>query len=111
MTDEIINNKMLELAIKEQSGIAVYFYSDQCAPCVSLRPKVARLIAGHYPKMKLVFVNSQRYPEIPAKYGVFANPCILMFFEGKEFRRYSKYISIRQIDEDIKRIYTLAFDE
>ncbi len=111
MNNDISTLAALDNEIAENSGIAVYFYSDQCAPCVSLRPKVAALLTDHYPKMKLVFVNSQRQPEIPAKHGVFANPCILLFFEGKEFRRFSKYISIHQIDDEIKRVYTLVFDE
>lgn len=96
---------------ENEKGLLLYFYSDRCAPCVSLRPKIAGMIAEDFNQMKMVFVNSENNPEIPAHYGVFANPSIIVFFEGREFRRYSKYISISEMGVDIERVYKMVFDE
>ncbi len=111
MENEIKNREGLQQLIGEEKGLIAYFYSDRCAPCVSLRPKVLKMVEQDFPEMKLVFVNSEQLPEIPAAHGVFANPAILVFFEGKEFRRYSKYISIDQLGGDIERIYNLVFTD
>jgi thioredoxin 1 len=108
--EELSSTGMLESKIANEKGVVVYFYSDRCAPCISLRPKVKSLVEKEFPEMKLVFVNSENHPEIPAQYGVFANPCILVFFEGKEFNRYSKYISAGQLSYDIQRVYSMVFD-
>lgn len=108
MTNEITAIAALEQAIEEHSGIALYFYSDKCQPCIALRPKISRLVAEHFRKMNLLFVDAEKNPEIPAHYGVFANPGLLFFFDGREFKRYSKYISISQIHNDIERVYRLA---
>ena len=108
--------KMNDLAvikneIEKENALLVYFYNDDCAPCLSLRPKVEKLMINFFPKMKLTYVNSKSHPEIPAGFGVYANPAILLFFEGKECMRYSKFVSITELEETIKRYYYMLFEE
>ena len=100
----------LKETIKNQPGVLVYFYNDRCAPCVSLRPKVISLVEKEFTKIKLVFINSEKSPDIPAHYGVFSNPAILLFIEGREYLRKSKYISESELREDIGRLYAMAFE-
>ncbi|MCB0805980.1 MAG: thioredoxin family protein [Bacteroidales bacterium] len=95
--------------IGNNTGVLVYFYNDDCPPCISLRPKVNELLENQFPLMKMVFADSKQHPDIPAAYQVFSNPTILVFFEGKEFKRFSKYISIPELSLSIERIYKLAF--
>jgi len=111
MENEITSLNDLISLIEGEKGLVVYFYSDRCAPCISLRPKVKEMIETDFRSMKLVFVNSEHKPVVAAHFGVFANPAILVFFEGKEFRRYSKYISINELGGDIERVYQLLFAE
>ncbi len=111
MENEIQTLAELQSLNKNVKGLLIYFYSDRCAPCYSLRPKVAGMIADDFEGMKMVFVNSEKLPEIPAHFSVFANPSIIVFFEGREFRRYSKYISINELGGDIDRIYQMVFVE
>lgn len=111
MENEITSLDTLKQLSKDEKGLLIYFYSDRCAPCLSLRPKVQEMVNEDFKGMKLVFVNSEKQPEIPAHFGVFANPGIIVFFEGNEFRRYSKYISINELGGDIDRIYKMVFEE
>ena len=73
----------VEQIITNKPAVLLYFYSDNCAPCQSLRPKVVELVCNKFPELKLVFVNSAAYPEVPAKYGAFSMPTLILFFEGK----------------------------
>jgi len=107
--EKITSLERVQEYINKETGIILYFYNDDCPPCISLRPKVENLVADHFPNMKLVWINSKSFPEIPAFYGVFANPAILVFFEGKEFRRFSKYVSIPELDMAIGRYYEMIF--
>jgi len=100
----------MEKIINENIGAMVYFYSDKCAPCVSLRPKVRELVEQKFPKMNLVYVNSEKNPMMPAKYNAFSSPTLIIFFEGKEYRRESKYISIPQLSDVIERPYNMVFE-
>ncbi len=95
--------------VLREPGVILYFYNDDCPPCFSLRPKVQTLMERTFPRMRLVWVNSKASPAIPAAYGVFANPTILVFFDGKEFRRFSKYVSVTELEEAIERYYRMVF--
>lgn len=99
----------IQQKIKEEPAVLLYFYNDDCPPCLSLRPKVEELIEKSFPKMKLYFANSKQYPDIPASYGVFANPTLIAFFDGKETKRFSKYISVSELEQVIGRYYEMIF--
>lgn len=110
MTNETTTIEEINELVAKEAAVIIYFYSDNCAPCISLRPKVQQLVAEDFPKVKLLLVNSEKYPALPASYGVFANPTIIIFFDGREYRRESKYISISQLSEDIERPYNMLFE-
>jgi thioredoxin 1 len=109
MMHQIESVEQLQQLIEKENGLMIYFYSNRCAPCISLRPKILTMVNKDFSKMRLVFVDSEKHPEIPAGYSVFANPGIIVFFEGREYRRYSKYISIDQLGSEIDRIYQMVF--
>ena len=106
---ELKSKEQAEELLKNETAALIYFYSDACAPCVSLRPKVIELLKGSFPKMKLAFVNSVDVPMLAAHFNVFSNPTLLIFFEGKEYNRLSKYVSISQLEDTIGRPYNMVF--
>lgn len=108
--NELSTLEEVKVLISNNQAVLLYFYNDNCAPCLSLRPKVSELLRADFPKMELAFVNSGMHPDIPASYNVFSNPTLILFFEGNEFRRVSKYISIPQLQEAIERPYRMIFD-
>jgi len=110
LNNELNTIEKVEKLINEKPAVLVYFYNDNCAPCLSLRPKVIELVTDEFPKMELAFVNSGINPEIPARYQAFTNPTLILFFEGREYRRESKYISIPQLSETIGRPYGMVFE-
>ncbi len=98
-----------ELAeVMNRSGsLLVYFYNDHCAPCISLRPKIEELILLRFPEMELAYVNSEQFPGLTAEHGAFSFPVLIFFFGGKEFLRYSKYVSVSELDNAVGRLYDL----
>jgi thiol-disulfide isomerase/thioredoxin len=110
LDNELMTLEEVEKHINGETAAMVYFYNDNCAPCHSLRPKVIELVKNDFPKMKLAFVNTLKYPELPARYNVFANPTLITFFDGREYKRESKYISIPQLAEAISRPYDMIFE-
>ncbi len=110
MENSLVTKHELEEIIKGEDALIIYFYNDNCPPCISLRPKVKEMVKESFPKMKIFFINSEKHPEMTANHGVFANPTLLVFFDGKEFIRKSKYVSIPALSQDISRIYNLMFE-
>ena len=80
--------------VNQANGIVLYFKNDRCAPCVTIRTKVEDLITTKFPQMEFIIVDTVTDPLLSNEFRVFANPTILTFFEGKEYIRKSKYISI-----------------
>jgi thioredoxin-like negative regulator of GroEL len=107
------SNDLTDLSnlIDKEKAILLYFYNDDCAPCVSLRPKVEHLLVSFFPRMKFIFVDSKHDPKIPASFGAYASPSLLIFFEGKEFMRFSKYISLKELEAAIRKYYILLFEK
>lgn len=110
MDKELQQLTQLQESIINDEALLVYFYSNNCAPCKSLRPKVEELLAKDYPKMNLYFVNSEDHPEMTAEYGIFSMPTLLAFFDRKEYIRKSKYVSIPELKEGIDRYYQMMFE-
>ena len=99
--------ELLNGLVNKAENLLVYFYNDGCAPCVSLRPKVEQLIGERFPKMDMVYVDASRFPGLIADFQAFSFPVLIFFFEGKEYLRFSKYVSISELSESIGRIYDL----
>ena len=95
--------------VESQAAVLLYFMNDSCSPCLALRPKIEKMMAN-YPKLLLIYVDSRKNPEISGAYNVFSNPSLLLFFEGKESMRFSKYVSLDQLEQAISRPYKLIFD-
>jgi thioredoxin-like negative regulator of GroEL len=108
--DEMTTPEQVTDFIKKETAVLLYFYSDSCAPCLSLRPKVVELICDSFPEIKIAFINGENEPMIPAKFGAFSFPTLLIFFEGKEYIRESKYVAIPQLAASISRPYKLLFE-
>ena len=92
-------------------NVAIYFYNDSCAPCVALRPKVQELFSAEFPKLPLVFINATKHPMLTAQYQIFASPTLLVFFDGKEYVRESKYIAMNELEQKVSRIYEMVFGD
>lgn len=95
--------------ISINQALLLYFYNDSCAPCKVLRPKVQEMIESEFPKMCFILINAENFPATSAEFGVFASPTIIAFFEGKEYIRESKNISISELHDKINRIYSMIF--
>lgn len=100
----------LEKKVAESKGLLVYFKNDNCAPCLVLRPKVAELVEKEFPKMELLIVDSVESPMLAGPFRVFSNPTLLVFFEGKEYLRKSKYIAIPELESEMRRLYNMVFE-
>ncbi len=101
--------KDIESLVADNTAVLLYFYNDNCAPCKILRPKVQDLIQDNFPNIKFRLINAEQFPATSAQYGVFASPTLLVFFEGKEYIRESKNISISELNDKIERFYTMIF--
>jgi thioredoxin 1 len=109
MNQTIQNSAQLQELINSHKSALLYFYNDNCAPCLSLRPKIEALLNAEFPLMMLAYINAMVSPELSAEFGIFASPSLIVFFEGEETMRESKYVSLEALQQKIERYYTMIF--
>jgi len=90
-------------------AILRYFSHDKCNVCKVLLPKIKELLNDQFPQMQFEYINIEEKPIIAANHQVFTAPTILVFFENKEYYRFTRNMSINQLKEAIERPYNLLF--
>ena len=80
-----------------------------CGVCQVLKPKIEDEISKKFSQIKQYYINSNQNLDIASFFNIFSSPTILVFFEGKEFKRYGRNISLDIFNSEIKRLYEMVF--
>lgn len=90
-------------------GVMLYFFSNSCQACLSLRPKIREMAENIFPSIKYIEIDAEANPALTAEASVFTAPVIIIYFEGREYIRESRYISVAQLQDKIRRYYDMVF--
>ena len=93
--------------INEKTAVMLYFSSPACSVCHVLKPKLIEAIKKEFKLFEFVNVDISKTPDIAAHYGVFTAPTIAIFFDGKEFIRKSRNMSVDEVLREIARPYEI----
>ena len=105
-----INKKeeILEI-LKTSKAVMLYFEATNCGVCQVLKPKIEDEISKKFSQIKQYYINSNQNLDIASFFNIFSSPTILVFFEGKEFKRYGRNISLDIFNSELKRLYEMVF--
>ncbi len=95
--------------VQNSEALVLYFSHDACNVCKVLKPKVKEMLDKKYSHCGFAYVNTEEQPDVAAHFQVFAVPTVLVYFQGKEYYRFSRNIGLGQLDEAIQRPYNLLF--
>ena len=93
--------------IKENKVAMLYFSSQNCSVCVGLLPKIKELLKK-YSNIAYAKAEINEVQLAVGKYLIFTVPTIIIFIEGKEIIRESRFISIIELQEKIRRFYNFT---
>ncbi|MDK9711075.1 thioredoxin family protein [Acidaminobacter sp.] len=105
-------NTMIPIESKDQliqimdaeEVLVVYFSSADCSVCHSVSPKIEALLEEV--PVKIVKVEASKFVDIAGQHLVFAMPTVLVFQNGKEILRESRFIDFQKIE----RLMSLLFE-
>lgn len=78
-TDATFSQDVLDSTIP----VLVDFWAEWCGPCRMITPILEEVSKEMVGKVKIVKINIDENPEIPAQLGVRSIPTLAMFKEGK----------------------------
>jgi len=99
----------LENEITQKPAAAFYFSAPHCNVCKVLKPKLQLMLEERYPAFSLFYIDIEKSPLIAGQMRIFSIPTLLIFFDGKEFYRISRNISLEELSKSIERPYSLMF--
>ena len=104
---DLITLDELKKVEAEKTPAIIYFSHQQCNVCKVLKPKIGDMIENNFPQMMLYYVNTREHPDMAGQYSVFTVPTILVFFEGREYIRESRHISLVTFQERLEKLYRI----
>lgn len=70
--------------LKADVPVLVDFWAEWCGPCRALGPKLEEIATEMKDKIRIVKLNVDENPGVPAKYGVRGIPTMILFKGGQE---------------------------
>ena len=107
MDSKKITLEEIQVSIKKQMGVLLYFSGEQCNVCHALRPKFKALFDKTFPQIKQYYLDAHENVEIATYFQVFSVPTMLVFLDGKEFIREGRSVSLYQIEQKLVRPYEM----
>ena len=106
--DETLNDlNELNTTLQKEMAVVLYLSSPSCNVCHILRPKLMEALEKEFPSIRRYHADIALTPEIAAQFQVFSAPTIIVFFEGKEFIRKGRAMSVDGLLQEIRRPYEL----
>ena len=108
-----MNTEMIQSTLKNKPLVLAYFSTPECNVCKSLLPKVKALLK-HYPPVHFIYINTHEHPLLAGQYMVFAVPTLILFAEGKEWKRFSRFIGLGELEQALQQmigIWETKFDK
>jgi thiol-disulfide isomerase/thioredoxin len=87
--------------------VLLYFSGRYCSVCAALKPKLASMVSQRFPEIQLFEITSEEHPQWASRFGVFSVPTVLVFFDGREYLREGRNMSLPYFAQQLERIYRL----
>jgi len=102
--------QQFEQILTDQDAVLAYFSTEACNVCKVLKPKVIEMVSESFPLVKMVYIQSDKLPELAAQNRVFAAPTVVIFFAGRETIRKSRAFGVDELRSEIQRPYSMMFE-
>lgn len=93
---------------KSDQPVLVDFYATWCGPCQYMVPILEDVGRRMKDKIRVVKIDTEKYPNVASRYGVQALPTFILFRNGQPFDRLEGAIPANQLIERIEKLLQVA---
>jgi thioredoxin 1 len=84
MATKTVTDQNFQSDVLGASGpVLVDFWAEWCGPCRQIAPALEEIAKELNGKVKIVKINIDENPDVPARYGVRGIPTMLLFKDGQ----------------------------
>jgi thioredoxin len=97
-------NSFEDLLSSSDVPVLVDFYADWCGPCQMMASILEQVNAQLKPRLRVVKINTDKYPQLASQYHVHALPTLVLFKQGQPVERIEGVVPAQKL---IPRLQTL----
>jgi len=79
VTDETFKTEVLQ----SSQPVLVDYWAEWCGPCKAIAPMLDAIATQYAGQVKVVKVNIDDNPQVPAQYGIRSIPTLMLFKNGQ----------------------------
>lgn len=98
---QITTLRQMNAQIQEAPLSLLLVKTDHCGVCDSVMAKLDDLLPL-YPQVQGLYIRMEDAPEVAGEFLVFTAPTLLLFVEGKEVFRQSRFILMGDVEKQLQ---------
>jgi protein disulfide-isomerase len=95
-------NSFEEMLAESDVPVLVDFYAAWCGPCQMMSKILEQVNAHLNQRIKIVKIDTEKYPELATDYHVYALPTLVFFKEGKPIDRIEGVLPTEALTERLQ---------
>ena len=92
-----------ELLSGSEVPVLVDFYAAWCGPCQMMSPILDQVNARLKERLRVVKINTEKYPQLASQYNIHALPTLVLFKHGQPVERIEGVMQAEQLIQHLQK--------